>query len=999
MPILSLQDRLLLKPWFSDKAFTEAKALLDKGIRPWLLAYRQGGAALWPTMHGASRLTFAATNKTDQGFRLIEASCTLCHLRRTNGDLCPHLAILAAEMLIAGPKGPAPAPLLYEQSPWAAVGRFLHQQKETLHLSMTADGWLALTTKTFRLETQVAENDLTLAKALFPTYRWPLVGANSQSLDTMATTTWSALKVGLRSETEVLLNSRGQESQGQRLAASIWGLLTQACNRTISTPLWQLQRHQDNTITLTAAATSGPVVFRLTPQPELLLDLLRQAGFATLITYQAKARAYSKLRFDPEGGLLVEPWLELADGQRLRRQDLNPYRFGRAYSLSEFTFFEVEEQEVDLTDDGQESLPLFAFIKPVSMETHHIPAADIPAFMERQHQALMDGGHDLDPRLLEFTVIDLPEALEIDGYQEEDDWCLLGAHYRFGDNRIAIDDVIRLQQSGSGHVAGTTTWLRLGPTPLAWLHALPIDRQVTIADGTPALRLTRRELMALTGLVPKISYPAKASVRETLRHRLHTGADSEVEGASMPPHLRPYQRQGMAWLYHLYGNGVGGVLADDMGLGKTHQALGLLSLIARKENLRALVVCPASVLPHWGDKLVNFYPQLSWQTYYGPGRQATDLASAEIILTTYGVLRQDIALLCEQGFAIVLFDEIQQIKNKRTATYQAACQLPALSYGLTGTPIENSINDLKAIFDLCLPGLLGSDLSFQRVYLSPIEEEGNQQRAEALQSLISPFILRRDKAQVLAELPEVIEDIRFCSLSDDQVALYQQVIENEGRPLLATLHSEPVIPYFNFLAVVQELKQICNHPGQLMSPATYQGLASGKWDLFVEILDECLDAGLKVVVFSQYMKMLDIIEAYLVERGVGHSGLRGSMSPGDRQKRISSFNEDRQTRVFCASLLAGGTGIDLTAAQVVIHYDRWWNAAREEQATARVHRFGQKQVVQVVKFITQGTVEEKIHRLITRKKALANDMIQVDDDSFVKRLSREDLAELLQWGE
>ena len=201
-----------------------------------------------------------------------------------------------------------------------------------------------------------------------------------------------------------------------------------------------------------------------------------------------------------------------------------------------------------------------------------------------------------------------------------------------------------------------------------------------------------------------------------------------------------------------------------------------------------------------------------------------------------------------------------------------------------------------------------------------------------------------------------------------------------------------------FLKVVQELKQICNHPCQLLKSTNYQKYNSGKWDLFIEILSECLDAGLKVVVFSQYTKMLDIMEAYLTAQGICHAGIRGSMTPGARQKMILRFNEGHETRVFCASLLAGGTGIDLTAAQAVIHYDRWWNSAREEQATARVHRFGQKQAVQVFKFITQGTLEEKIHRLINRKKELAADIVQADDDSFVKRLSRQDLAELLQWG-
>ena len=372
-----------------------------------------------------------------------------------------------------------------------------------------------------------------------------------------------------------------------------------------------------------------------------------------------------------------------------------------------------------------------------------------------------------------------------------------------------------------------------------------------------------------------------------------------------------------------------------------------------------------------------------------------------MILTTYGLMRQDIELIRNREFHLLILDEIQNLKNKQTATYQAASQVRAeVAYGLTGTPIENSLADLKAICDLCIPGLLGSDATFQKVYVAPVEGGGDKGRVESLKRMLRPFMLRRLKGQVLTELPEVIEDVRSCALSDDQVALYRQVIDGEGHALLSSLAGSPgtVIPYLRFLAVIQELKQICNHPCQLLGNTDYQQYRSGKWDLFVEILSECLDAGLKVVVFSQYTRMLDVVEAYLRTEGIPHTGIRGTMTPDARRRMIERFNQDEATRVFCASLLAGGTGIDLTAAQAVIHYDRWWNAAREEQATSRVHRLGQKQAVQVFKFISQGTLEEKIHRLINRKKELADDIVQADDDSFTKRLSREDLAELLHWG-
>jgi SNF2 family DNA or RNA helicase len=331
--------------------------------------------------------------------------------------------------------------------------------------------------------------------------------------------------------------------------------------------------------------------------------------------------------------------------------------------------------------------------------------------------------------------------------------------------------------------------------------------------------------------------------------------------------------------------------------------------------------------------------------------------------------------------------------------HRAAARLKSqVVIGLTGTPLENSVYDLKAIFDICLPGYLGSDRDFKNRYADPIANTADPASRQALTRLINPFILRRTREQVLPELPEVIEDFRTCQLSDDQITLYRELINGHHQALAADADPESgkTEPrYMELLAIINYLKQVCNHPCLIKKCQDVERYRSGKWDLFVELLDECLDAGMKVVVFSHYTSMLDLIEKYLLKRGISYRGLRGEMPMAQRHRMIRQFNSDRSCLVFTASLLTGGIGVDLTAAQAVIHYDRWWNAAREDQATARVHRMGQKHVVQVFKLITVGTLEEKINQLIARKKDLASEMIRKDDAAIIKRLSREELLDLL----
>jgi SNF2 family DNA or RNA helicase len=453
------------------------------------------------------------------------------------------------------------------------------------------------------------------------------------------------------------------------------------------------------------------------------------------------------------------------------------------------------------------------------------------------------------------------------------------------------------------------------------------------------------------------------------------------------------------WLLFLFENGLGGLLCDDMGIGKTHEVMALMLLLREHMAVKKhfLVVCPTTVLSHWRGKILDHAQGLKAAVFHGGQRDLEEtLKDNNVLLTSYGILRNDIEQLKQIPFSLAVFDEIQNIKNPETLAYEAARNLKAtIKLGLTGTPIENSLGELKALFDLTVPSYLGTDEDFATRYVKPIEEDLTSSRRKALARLISPFTLRRLKKTVLDELPEKIEDIRMCSLSEDQTRLYRDAISSRGEGLIEVLKrgKEP-IPYIHIFALLNLLKQICNHPALLESRVDdFDRYQSGKWDLFKEIFSEAFDSGQKIVVYSQFLGMIRIIERFLEEQGVTFVTLTGATR--NRGEIISRFNQDPDCRLYVGSLKAGGTGIDLVAASVVIHYDRWWNAAREDQATDRVHRIGQRRGVQVFKLVTEGTLEEKISAIIEKKRNLMDSIVREDDPGLLKTFSREDLIQIL----
>lgn len=459
--------------------------------------------------------------------------------------------------------------------------------------------------------------------------------------------------------------------------------------------------------------------------------------------------------------------------------------------------------------------------------------------------------------------------------------------------------------------------------------------------------------------------------------------------------LRPYQEKGVMWLWFLYNYGLSGLLCDEMGLGKTHQAMALLSAVQKYKNekIKYLVVCPTSVIYHWEELLKKFLPTFKVLLFHGTQREIQEY---DIMVTSYGVMRLEHAYLSSQTFEVIILDEIQIAKNFASKTNKALRKLKAnMMIGLTGTPIENRIRELKALFDIILPSYLPKDAQFQSQFINPIEKENDKEKKELLINLIKPFILRRKKGEVLLDLPEKIEEISYCDLINDQKVLYETTSTLRKKFITDLRDAKISIDYTHIFALLLKLKQICDHPVLINKDfANYKKYKSGKFELFQELIFEALDSDQKVVIFSQYLDMLLIISKFLKEHKIDYAQITGATK--NRKEEIKRFKEDPKCKIFLASLLAAGVGIDLSCASIVIHYDRWWNPAKENQATDRVHRIGQNRGVQVFKLVTKHTIEERIHQIIEKKKALIEETIGKDDSEQVKTLSRDELLYVLQ---
>ncbi len=473
------------------------------------------------------------------------------------------------------------------------------------------------------------------------------------------------------------------------------------------------------------------------------------------------------------------------------------------------------------------------------------------------------------------------------------------------------------------------------------------------------------------------------------------GGESVIDLGYLKSTLRPYQEIGVKWLNFLYQEGLSGFLCDEMGLGKTHQAMGLLATALKKDEKRErkyLVVCPTSVIYHWENLLKRFLPEIKVCVFHGLGRSIEP--KADLILTSYGLARSEKEIFESLDFEIAIFDEVQIAKNKSSKIHRALKGISAEMYlALTGTPVENRLEELKALFDLMLPGYFPSDSSFKEIFIEPIEKENDEKKKKLLRKLVRPFVMRRRKKEVLKDLPEKTEEIAYADLLSEQKELYSELLSLQKNKIISELKDKNnKEAYLHVFALLTKLKQLCDHPSLIEPKLTHA--SSGKWELFKELLAEALDSEQKVVVFSQYLGMIKIIKNYLQQNNIKFASITGATQK--RFEEITKFQEDPECMVFIGSLLASGTGIDLTAGSIVIHYDRWWNPAKENQATDRVHRIGQNRGVQVFKLTTKNTIEERIHELIEKKAKLIEETIGADDKDQIKSLSREELIGLLE---
>ncbi len=583
-------------------------------------------------------------------------------------------------------------------------------------------------------------------------------------------------------------------------------------------------------------------------------------------------------------------------------------------------------------------------------------------------------------------------------------WFDLNVAYKTtGGEQFAPADIQRLLLSGQSH-----TRLKNGKFALLDTGAVE-ELQEVLLDCAPrqhaaGYRLDNRQAGFLDAtLRAQTTWQVQAPAAWSQRSAQQRG---EVKVTALPlgpleSVLRPYQKEGVAWLSFLRSNHFGGILADEMGLGKTLQVLALVNSLRSSAGTGArrpwLIVCPTSLVFNWAAEAAKFTPDLRVLALHGPRRQEqfATVPSHDLVITSYSLLRRDAEAYRSWDFETVVLDEAQHIKNRQTQNAQAVKAIRAAHrLVLTGTPLENSVLDLWSIFDFLMPGYLGVAADFRERYEIPIVREKNAAAQSRLARRLRPFLLRRLKREVAQDLPEKIEQVSYCELGAQQRALYQQVLE-AGRQEIQAAADASAAGKGRMLALTTllRLRQICCDARLLAAGLGDRPLEpSGKVELFGELLEEILDGGHRVLVFSQFTSMLDLLREELQARELTYCYLDGSTR--DRAGEVAKFQRDAGIPVFLISLKAGGVGLNLTGADTVIHFDPWWNPAVEAQATDRAHRIGQRNVVTSYKLIARDTVEEKILQLQSRKRALFAGML-AGEEQLTGALSWDEIQDLL----
>ena len=575
-----------------------------------------------------------------------------------------------------------------------------------------------------------------------------------------------------------------------------------------------------------------------------------------------------------------------------------------------------------------------------------------------------------------------------------------------GDDTLTEDEIAVLAETKAPLIRLRGQWVAVDPEQLR--------RGLEFLERKPTGRKTAAEILALAASHPDdIDTPLEVTAvrADGWLGDLLSGAAAQSLRPLEPPDgftatLRPYQQRGLSWLAFLSSLGLGSCLADDMGLGKTVQLLAVETL-QRQQDPDAgptLLLCPMSLVGNWQREAAKFAPGLRVYAHHGGARLHGDalrelLEHTDLIVSTYATATRDIDELAGYEWNRVVLDEAQAVKNSLSRAAKAVRQLQAgHRVALTGTPMENRLAELWSIMDFLNPGLLGSSERFRTRYAIPIERHGQTEPAERLRAVTRPYILRRVKTDpaIIDDLPEKIEIKQYCQLTTEQASLYQAVVADMMDKIENT---EGIERRGNVLAAMTKLKQVCNHPAQLLHDRSPVGRRSGKVIRLEEILEEILAEGDRVLCFTQFTEFAELLVPHLAASfGRDVAYLHGGTPKKRRDEMVARFQSGDGPPIFLLSLKAGGTGLNLTAANHVVHLDRWWNPAVENQATDRAFRIGQRRTVQVRKFICTGTLEEKIDEMIEEKKALA-DLVVTDGEGWLTELSTRDLREVFALSE
>ncbi|TPQ32050.1 helicase SNF2 [Cupriavidus pinatubonensis] len=561
-----------------------------------------------------------------------------------------------------------------------------------------------------------------------------------------------------------------------------------------------------------------------------------------------------------------------------------------------------------------------------------------------------------------------------------------------GDHLLTRAEFERLVKDAAGVVRFKGAYVYLDPKEIERLRGQLL--KPSVPSGAELLRV------ALAGEFAGTTVGLDAKARKIVRDLVETGTVPFPRGINAT--LRPYQQRGYAWLYRNARIGLGSVIADDMGLGKTLQVIATLQKLKEDgalDDAKALVIVPTSLLTNWQKEIERFAPNLEVGIFHGSKRELA-VMRPDILLTTYGIARAAAASLHALAWRIVVVDEAQNIKNPAAAQTKAVKSIPATSFiAMSGTPVENRLSEYWSILDFANRGYLGNLNQFAREYAMPIQIQRDQHVVQRFKQVTAPFLLRRLKSEkaIISDLPDKIEQDQYCTLTKAQTALYQSVVQEGLRTISG--ESDTFKRQGLVLQMILALKQICNHPVQYLKKGEADPAASGKAERLFELIDEMYASHEKVLVFTQFREMGNLLCSWLRQRyGREPLFLHGGVVRARRDAMVERFQSDRTERIFILSLKAGGTGLNLTAASNVIHYDLWWNPAVEAQATDRAYRIGQQRNVQVHRFLTRATFEERINDMIRTKRVLA-DLAVGTGEQWMGNLSGDELKTLFNLAE